>query len=138
NDNWGGPAELNQAFASVGAFPYSTSNSRDAAAIVSRPPGNNSVRVSGTGDAVGLVLAEIYDATPAYTFSAATPRLINVSVLHQIAGGLTAGFVIAGSGDKTVLIRAAGPTLAAAPFDLPDAVADPRLTLYSGNATIAA
>jgi hypothetical protein len=137
NDNWGGTAELNEAFASVGAFPYSAANSRDAAAIVSRPPGNNSVRVSGAGDAVGLVLAEIYDATPAFAFGATTPRLINVSVLHQIAGGLTAGFVIAGNGSKTVLIRAAGPTLGAAPFDLSGTAADPRLALYFGSASIA-
>ena len=42
-----------------------------------------------------------------------TPRLVNVSVLKKINAGeiLTAGFVIAGSTSKQVLIRAIGPTL---------------------------
>jgi hypothetical protein len=136
NDDWGGATALSEAFARVGAFPYSAASSRDAAAIVSRAPGNNSMRVSGAGDAIGLVLAEIYDATPATAFGAATPRLINVSVLHQITAGLTAGFVIAGNGSKTILIRAAGPTLGAAPFDLSGTVADPQLNLYFGDALL--
>jgi hypothetical protein len=137
NDNWGGGSALNETFASVGAFPYAAANSRDAALLVSRPAGNNTVRVSGVGDAVGLVLAEIYDATPAFASTAATPRLINLSVLHEIAGGLTAGFVIAGNGSKTLLIRAAGPTLGAPPFNLPGTAADPQLNLYLGAALVA-
>ncbi len=136
NDDWGGTSALSEAFASVGAFAYAAHNSRDAAAVLSRPAGSNSVRVSGVGGAVGLVLAEVYDATPAVTFGPNTPRLINVSVLHQIAGGLTAGFVIAGNGSKTVLIRAAGPTLGAAPFELSGTVADPQLNLYFGETRI--
>lgn len=138
NDNWGGAPGLNEAFASVGAFGYAAANSRDAALAVSRRAGANSVRVSGVGDAVGLVLAEIYDATPAFAFTAATPRLVNVSVLHPVAGGLTAGFVIAGSGSKTVLIRAAGPALGAPPFGLAGTVADPQINLYLGAANVAA
>jgi hypothetical protein len=35
-----------------------------------------------------------------------------MSVLKNIGGGLTAGFVIGGSGNKLVLIRAVGPSLA--------------------------
>jgi hypothetical protein len=135
NDNWGGTPGLNEAFASVGAFGYAAASSRDAALTISRLAGANSLRVSGVGDAVGLVLAEIYDATPAFAFTAATPRLVNMSVLHPIPGGLTAGFVIAGGGSKTLLIRAAGPALAA--FNVLGTVTDPQLHLYRGTAAVA-
>ncbi len=83
------------------------------------------------------MIAEIYDATPAVNFTANTPRLINVSVLKNIGASLTAGFVIGGATSRTVLIRAVGPTLGAAPFGVPGVVADPQMTLFSGQTAIA-
>ena len=59
-----------------------------------------------------------------------------VSVLKNIGPGVTAGFVIAGSTARTVLVRAIGPTLAG--FGVGGAVADPRLALFSGQTQIAA
>lgn len=132
NDDWGGTSALINAFASVGAFPYSSLGSKDAAlfrsgasALVS---GKYTVEVSGANSGTGTVIAEIYDASgSAYTL--ATPRLINVSVLKQINAGttLTAGFVIGGLTARTVLIRAIGPGLAQ--FGIGDHLADPTLTL---------
>ncbi len=136
NDNWGGGAELAAAMNRVGAFAYSGPASRDAATAGSFPPGNNSMKVSTTDAGTGTVIAEIYDATPAGTFVATTPRLVNVSVLKQIGRGLTAGFAIGGLAPKTVLIRAVGPTLGAAPFGVGGVVADPQLTLFSGQTSI--
>jgi len=136
NDNWGGTAELSNVFAQVGAFPYSGPASRDAAifspALIA---GNYTVRISHAGSAGGTVLAELYDATANGSLTTTTPRLINISVLKQIRPGdvLTAGFVIGGSAPKTVLIRAIGPTLAAAPFYVADVMADPTLRLYRGQ-----
>lgn len=49
------------------------------------------------------------------------------------AGTLSAGFVIGGNTSRTVLIRATGPTLAAAPFNLTGTMPDPMLTLYALN-----
>jgi len=62
-----------------------------------------------------------------------------VSVLKQIPGGttLTAGFFIAGSTAKTVLIRTIGPRLALDPFRIPGAMVDPKLDLFSGQTVIA-
>jgi len=139
NDNWGGSAALTQAFAAVGAFPYPSVTSKDAA--VYNPAfltGGYTVQVGGVGGATGTVIAEIYDSTPTTQLTALTPRLINVSVLKTIAPGeiLTAGFVIAGSSAKQVLIRASGPTLAAAPFNLTGTMPDPQLSLYSGQTVI--
>lgn len=132
NDNWGGAATLASAMAGVGAFAYSGPNSNDAAAAVSVTTRDNSVKISAGRAGTGAVIAEIYDATPSATYTAATPRLVNVSVLKPIGDGLTAGFAIGGAGSKTVLIRAVGPGLA--PFGVAGAVADPRLELFDGSA----
>jgi hypothetical protein len=44
---------------------------------------------------------------------------------------LFAGFVIGGNSALTVLIRASGPAIAAAPFDVPGTIPDPELTLQN-------
>lgn len=135
NDNWGGATAISTAMASVGAFAYTGPTSLDAAAVASIVSPDNSVRVSAAGNGTGTVIAEIYDATPASEFTAATPRLVNVSVLKHLGTGLTAGFVIGGAQPKTVLIRAVGPTLGAAPFNVAGVVADPQLVLFGAGAT---
>lgn len=130
NDNWNGASALSTAFASVGAFPYTSVDSKDAAIFqTSLSPGNYTVQVQDAGRGSGTVIAEIYDATAPGTFAAQTPRLINVSVMKSIAtgGSLTAGFVIGGTTARTVLVRAIGPGLAA--LGVSDAMPDPQLTL---------
>ncbi len=136
NDNWGGAPALAAAMQAVGAFAFTDSTSRDAATAGDFALGNNSVKVSAAGPGTGAVIAEIYDATPAGAFTASTPRLINVSVLKHLGDGLTAGFAVGGRTARTVLIRAVGPTLGAAPFEIEGVVADPQLTLHAGGAQI--
>ncbi|MGH7945142.1 MAG: immunoglobulin domain-containing protein [Opitutaceae bacterium] len=136
NDNWGGTPALANAMAGVGAFPFTGTLSRDAAAAVNINSSDNSVRVSAVGTGSGEVIAELYDATPTTSFSASTPRLVNVSVLKHLGTGVTAGFVIGGATAKTVLIRAVGPTIGAAPFNVSGVVLDPQLTLFSGQTSI--
>lgn len=132
NDNWGGATTLADAMIAVGAFAFTGPTSRDAAIAPSTTARDNSVAVSPVGNLSGTVIAEIYDATPAATFTATTPRLVNVSVLKSLGTGLTAGFVVGGTGSRTVLIRAIGPTLGAAPFNVGGVVADPQLVLFNG------
>jgi hypothetical protein len=136
NDNWGGGSKLSDAMTAVGAFAYASPTSLDAALAVSVPAGDSSVRVSSVGGGGGTVLAEVYDATPSGAFSVSTPRLLNVSVLKQLGTGLTAGFVVGGTGTKYVLIRAVGPTLGTA-FGIPGTVIDPQLTLNGSKGVIA-
>ncbi len=137
NDNWGGGDSLRTVMAGVGAFPYANATSRDAALwLPTLESGANSARISGAG--AGIVIAELYDATPQGGFTATTPRLINVSVLKHLGSGVTAGFVLGGSTARTVLVRAIGPTLGAAPFNVPAVVADPQLALFAGQIQIAA
>jgi hypothetical protein len=135
NDNWGGAAGISNVFAQVGAFAYIAPTSKDAAVFnAAVAPGNNSVVVSGVGNASGTVIAELYDATPANTIGATTSRLVNVSVLKHLGTGLTTGFVINGGSAKNVLIRAIGPTLETA-FNVGGVVEDPQLTLFDATAT---
>jgi hypothetical protein len=136
NDNWGGTSALNTAFASVGAFAYVNATSLDAAVFTQIAPGDNSVRVSATGAGAGTVIAELYDSTPFTNLTPTSSRLVNVSVLKSLGTGLTIGFVIDGSGSKKVLIRAVGPTIGTAPFSVSGVVADPQLTLFSGQSSI--
>ena len=135
NDNWGGTPALSGAFAAVGAFAYAAADSKDAAIFTPAiAAGGYSIKVTGNGT-VGTVIAELYDATPGNAFTAATPRLINVSVLKQIGDGFTVGFVVGGGSSSTVLVRAIGPGLAAVGLTS-GFVPDPKLTLFSGSRKI--
>jgi hypothetical protein len=136
NDNWGGTAALSTAFAAVGAFPYASATSLDAAVVSTNTGGLTTARVSAAGNATGAVLAEFYDSTPVASMTAVSPRLINLSVRTNLTSALTVGFVIDGTGTKRVLIRAVGPTLAN--FGVTGVLADPQLTLFSGQTVIAA
>ncbi len=66
---------------------------------------------------------------------AQVPSLTNLSTRAQVGTGgniIISGFNIGPGGNKTVLIRASGPTLGAAPFNVPGVLADPRLELFNG------
>jgi uncharacterized protein (DUF1800 family) len=71
---------------------------------------------------------------------AQSPSLSNLSTRAQIGTGgniLIAGLTIGPGGPKTVLLRAAGPTLGGAPFNVAGVLADPRLEVFSGPNRIA-
>lgn len=137
NDDWAGNAQIATIAGQVGAFAYANNASKDAALYnPNLSPGSYSVWITGNGGATGVALAEIYDATASATFTVVTPRLTNVSARTRVGTGddiLIAGFSISGSSNRTVLIRAVGPTLATAPFNVPGALANPKLELYSGS-----
>ncbi len=64
-------------------------------------------------------------------------RLLNLSARGRAATSdpLTVGFVVAGGATKQVLVRAIGPTMSQAPFNVASALADPRLALMRWNGT---
>ena len=129
NDNWGGSSALTADLAAVGAFAYASPNSKDAALSASITTRDNSVSVSSANRGTGAVIAEIYDATSTAAYTPATPRLLNVSVRKHLGAGVTMGFVVGGTGSKTILIRAIGPTLG--DFGVPGTVVDPQLKLFN-------
>ncbi len=64
--------------------------------------------------------------------------IVNISTLARVATGndaLVSGFVISGTTNRTVLVRAVGPTLAA--FGVNDALAQPLLSVYQGDRLLA-
>lgn len=134
---WGGSAAIANAAASVGAFPWSTS-SKDSAVFESLPEANFTAEISGAANDTGVALVEVYDATPSGTYTLSSPRLTNLSARVQVGTGsnaVFAGFVIGGNTAKTVLIRASGPALGLAPFNLPGVLPDPQLTLTNVGVT---
>jgi hypothetical protein len=136
NDDWGGSAQVSAAMVAVGAFAYTGPTSRDAAVAANITSRDNSVRISAGASAptaTGLVIGEVYDATPSANYNAATtPRLVNLSVLKDVGTGLTMGFVTGGAKAKTMLVRAIGPTLGTV-FGIGGAMADPKIELFDGS-----
>lgn len=61
------------------------------------------------------------------------PRLINLSVMTNFATNqsLTMGFVVGGTGNRKVLVRAVGPSLRA--FGVSPPMSNPRLTLFNAQ-----
>jgi glycosyl hydrolase family 44/Ig-like domain-containing protein len=136
NDGWAGSAPISSAASAVGAFPWASAASHDSALLESLQGGSYTAQVAGQSGDSGVALVEVYDATPAGTYTPASPRLVNISTRVQVGSGgniLIAGFVIGGSTSKTVLIRASGPALTA--FGVAGTLPDPQLTLYQANAS---
>jgi hypothetical protein len=138
NDGWAGSSQISGAAASVGAFPWASSASHDSALLKSLPAGGYTASISGQSGDTGVALAEIYDTTPAGTYTPASPRIVNISARVQVGTGgnvLIAGFVIGGSTSRTVLIRASGPALI--PFGVTGTLPDPLLQLNSATGLVA-
>ncbi len=140
--DWTKPANLAAITSDVGGFPLQRPN--DAATIQTLSSKAYTAVVSGpSGTGVGIV--ELYDADAASNKENGTQlsgpptnHLVNISARSNVGTGdnvLIAGFVIAGTTSKTVLIRAVGPTIALAPFNISTAVAQPTLTLYDDHST---
>lgn len=135
NTGWGtnaNAAALSATAARVGAFPF-TANSADSALLTTLTPGAYTALISGVNNGTGLSIVEVYDVD---TMSNEGSRAINIST-RGIAGSgqnkMIAGFVIDGASSRRVLIRAVGPTLGAAPFNVGGTLAEPQLELYNSR-----
>ena len=128
NSAWGGGATLANAFTQVGAFPLPATSS-DAALLLPLAAGVYTGQITAT-TGTGVALVEAYDADP----GTPTARFVNLSARTQAGTGsqtLTAGFVLDGSGTKTLLIRAIGPTLAQ--YGVTGVLSSPQLVLLDAN-----
>jgi hypothetical protein len=138
SEGWAGEASIAAAASAVGAFAWTDAASHDSALLQSLPAGAYTVNVSGQSGDTGVALAEVYDATPAGTYTPAEPRIVNISARVAVGTGgniLIAGFVIGGTTSRTVLIRASGPALI--PFGVTGTLPDPQLQLFSGTNLLA-
>jgi hypothetical protein len=132
NTGWGAspnPSLIASTAASVGAFAFAP-GSADCALVVSLPAGAYTVQVSGVGNTTGIALAEVYEVSSTGT------RLVNVSTRTDVGTGgniLIPGFVVAGSGLDTLLVRADGPSLAQ--FNVAGVLAQPTLAVLDASQT---
>jgi hypothetical protein len=127
NDDWGTNANL-PALRAAMPFPL-VEGSKDAAALATLSTATSSgytVRIVPSGTATaGIALAEVYDLDA----TTAPVRFFSLSTLGYTGPGdniLTPGFFVTGDGPKQLLIRAVGPTLGAAPYNVPGVLADPQ------------
>jgi hypothetical protein len=132
NDNWsasGAASNISSVASSVGAFALS-SNSLDAAMVVVLEPGQYSAVATGGSTGSGVVLVELYDASAETT----TSQLGNIATRSFVGSGeniIAAGFVIVGTGTKTILVRGVGPMLAT--FGVANPLADPQIAVFRGS-----
>lgn len=107
-------------------------------------------RLSGNFDAAtGFLTARISGGSISGNLTGAlaldTPPsngvMFNLSTRGNIGAGdnvLVAGFVVSGDVSKQLLVRALGPTIGAAPYNVPGVIADPTLTVYDSASNVVA
>jgi thiol-disulfide isomerase/thioredoxin len=134
NDDWSAAAnatDIATAAARAGAFPFGA-GARDAALLATLAPGAYTVRAGGAGTATGVALVEIYEAdAPGAAGRGGFANLATRGLVGAGAQIMIPGYVITGTAAKTLLIRAAGPALAA--FGVTGTLADPAITLFAGE-----
>jgi len=105
----------------------------ESAILVTLDPGPYTAIVNGVGGATGVGLVEVFEIG-----TTTTNKLTNTSTRGVVGAGddvMIGGFIIGGTGPKTVLLRARGPVLT--DFGVPGELPDPSLHLFSGQTVIA-
>jgi hypothetical protein len=109
----------------------SPTNPLESALLVTLDPGAYTAIVSGANDGTGIALVEAYDLD-----RTTDAKLANISTRGFVQTGdnvMIGGFIILGSAEEDVLIRAIGPSL-----PLADDLADPLLELHDADGSILA
>ena len=130
NDDWKNSPDATEIM-NTGIAPK---NDLESAILSSLSPGNYTVALAGKDGGTGNGLIEVYDLA-----AANTSTLANVSTRGYVGAGdnaMIGGFII-GSGEyPIVVLRALGPTLAAAGIAGP--LLDPTIELHDQNGTVLA
>ena len=140
NDNWvttiiGGIITANQV-QDIRNSGYTPRDGRESAIIADLPPGNYTAIVRGVNNMTGVALVEAYDLS-----GNANSSLANISTRAFVQTGdnvMIGGFILQGTQPKRVIIRAIGPELSAAPFNIPNALANPTLELHNAAGALIA
>ena len=94
-------------------------------------PGAYTAVIRGVNDTTGVALCEVFDLAPN------SSHVGNISTRGRVAGGDSAmigGFILGGLAPTKVIIRAIGPSLAAA--GVSGALQDPLLEVHDGNGSL--
>src|SRR4030095_15114319 len=116
--------------------PQSLAFARDGNLFVGECPTCNIVKITPAGT---LSTFASPPAVGGLAFEPSTAQLTNISTRGLVQTGndvMIGGFIIEGSGPKTVIVRAIGPELT--PFGIPNALADPTLELHDGTRALIA
>ncbi len=130
NDNWRDSPEVADILAS--ALP--PTDDRESAIVARLNPGSYTIIVEGVNRTTGIGLVENYTLD---TYSGS--RAANISTRGRVGSGngvLIGGFIVRGGTDKTVIIRALGPSLGG--FASSVILANPLVELHNGDGTIVA
>ena len=106
-------------------------NPKESAILRWLGPGSYTAVLKGANNATGNALVEVYDFD-----DLTTAKLSNLSTRCFVQNGdnvVIAGFIVNGSSPQRIVIRGIGPSLAASPFNVPQALADPLLDLRDVN-----
>ena len=128
NDNWM-DAPNRQEIIDSGLAP---TNNLESAILTSLSPGNYTAIVRGVNNGTGIALVEGYDLDPT-----AGSKLGNISTRALAQTGdnvMIGGFIISGTGQKRVIVRAIGPSLAQ--YGITNPLADPFLELHDANGAL--
>jgi len=128
NDNWQEAANA----AVVSSSGFAPSNPFEAAILATLTPGAYTAIVTGAGGLTGVGIVEVFEVD--------LPQvpLANISTRGVVLTGddvMIGGFIIQGDAPQTVIVRARGPSLAAA--GVPNVLANPLLQLFSGATPVA-
>jgi len=132
NDDWQTAINANQI-----PVAFQHADSHELATLATLLPGSFTAILRGKNGGSGVGLIEMNDLS-----TAAASKLTNVSTRGFVGTGenvMIGGFILnGGSGERQILIRALGPTLAQAPFNIAGSLTDPTLILVDGNGTVVA
>jgi hypothetical protein len=140
NDNWrttiiGGIITSDQVL-DILRSGYAPSDGRESAIIADLRAGSYTAIVRGVNNSTGVGLTEVYDLS-----SNTSSILGNVSTRGFVQTGdnvMIGGFIVQGTQQKRVILRAIGPELGAPPYNIPNALADPVLELHDGTGALIA
>jgi N-acetylneuraminic acid mutarotase len=107
---------------------------RESAIIAELPAGNYTAIVRGLSGSMGVALVEVYDLG-----TNTNSILGNISTRSFVQTGdkvMIGGFIVQGTGRKSVIIRAIGPELSR--YGVPDPLQNPTLELHGGNGALIA
>ena len=124
NDNWQSSAQVSE----IRATGLAPTNPFESAIVATLQPGSYTAIVRGVNNTTGIALVECYE------LDSTVIRLVNISTRGRVGVGdevLIGGFIVAGDGSKTVIVRALGPSL-----PLPGALANPVLELHDASGSL--
>jgi uncharacterized protein DUF11 len=129
NDDWGtavNAAQLQQS-------GFAPASARESAVMMTLPPGAYTAIVSGVGNTTGVAIVAVYEVDHPEA------PLVNISTRGRVLTGndvMIGGFIIQGGTPRTVVVTGIGPALLGA--GIPNALANPTLTLVAADGTIVA